>query len=292
MIPSTPVWAGSPPRDDEADDAGGERLACLPCGNGDDGAAMRQRPSWDLESRLAAAGAPVVFGFDEVGRGALAGPVMVGCAAIRSSRLLPVPPSIPDHLADSKMLTEREREALFDPLSGFVDVWAVGSASNKEIDEAGITHALGLAALRALVACEERLMGWSAGSDTCTDADAADGQRENFRGPAATLSAAAGILDGPYDYISRAAGAMDAPAVPVLPRITTKVKADAGCAIVSAASDLAKVTRDRLMEELAGRPGYAVYGWASNKGYGTSAHRAAIAAYGPSDLHRLTWHLV
>lgn len=262
---------------------------------------MRQRPSWDLEKRLAADGAPVILGFDEVGRGALAGPVMVGCAAIRSSRLLPEPPAIPAHLADSKMLTEREREGLFGPLAAFVDAWAVGSASNREIDEAGITHALGLAALRALAACEEKLVGrkalpqealepQEAVPDTC--AGGADGTREDGRGPAVTLAGAAGILDGPYDYISRAAGAMDAPVVPVLPRITTQVRADAGCAIVSAASDLAKVSRDRLMERLAARPEYAVYGWESNKGYGTAAHRAAIAAHGPSDLHRLTWHLV
>jgi ribonuclease HII len=221
---------------------------------------------------------------------------MVGCTAIRSSRLLPLPPAIPDRLADSKMLTERERERLFGPLSEFADAWAVGAASNKEIDEAGITHALGLAALRALAACEERLMapGRQDRPDAGAHADthAADGHREAGRSPVVTLAGAAGILDGPYDYISRAAGAMDAPEVPLLPRITTQVRADAGCALVSAASDLAKVTRDRLMERLSEEPGYAVYGWESNKGYGTAVHRAAIAEHGPSDLHRLTWHLV
>ncbi len=238
----------------------------------------RVRPTWRLERRLAQNGAPVIFGFDEVGRGALAGPVMVGCAAILSDRLEKRGPRIPDHLADSKMLTEKERERLFGPLGDFVDAWAVGAASNAEIDEAGITHALGLAALRALAACENKLC--------CRPCEAEPGLA------VADLHGAAGILDGPHDYITPAASTMDAPDVPLLPAITTQVKADASCAIVAAASDLAKVTRDRLMERLALQDAYRAYGWESNKGYGTAAHRAAIAAHGPSDLHRLTWHLV
>lgn len=233
----------------------------------------RIHPTWELETRLVSRGAPVVFGFDEVGRGSLAGPTMVGCAAILSSRLRPAAPEIPDHLVDSKMLTENEREKLFDPLKEFVDGWAVGSASNAEIDQFGITSALGMAAIRALAGCESMLV-----AEGKCDEDA--------------LAGAAGILDGPTDYITAAAGMLGVPDVPVLPAITTKVRGDSACAIVSAASDLAKVTRDRLMERLAKDPRYAPYGWASNKGYGTKAHRDAIRRLGPSDLHRRTWHLV
>lgn len=230
----------------------------------------RISPTWQHEQQLAAH-APIIFGFDEVGRGALAGPVMVGCTAIYSSRLIPTPPQLPSHLADSKMLTALERERLFDPLTTFVDAWAVGAASNNEIDEAGITHALGLAALRALDECEKKLRAHD---------------------PHVELSGSAGILDGPNDYITKAASAMDAPHVAVLPTITTVVKGDAQCAIVAAASDLAKVTRDRLMVQLGKQAEYAPYDWPSNKGYGTRAHRQAIAEHGPSDLHRVTWHLV
>lgn len=233
----------------------------------------RVSPTWHLEQQLAQEGATIVFGFDEVGRGALAGPVMVGCAAIFSRRLLPRAPKMPKNLADSKMLTEREREKLFAPLGAFVDAWAVGAASNREIDQAGITHALGLAALRALATCEKKI--------------------DALAHPTALLPrSTVGILDGPFDYITPAASTVDAPRVPILPRIVTCVHGDARCAIVSAASDLAKVTRDRLMERLSRQEKYAPYGWASNRGYGTKAHREAIRRLGATDLHRITWHLV
>ena len=64
------------------------------------------------------------------------------------------------------------------------------------------------------------------------------------------------------------------------------------CAAVAAAAVIAKVTRDRLMVELGAQPQYEPYEWAHNKGYGSAAHRDAIAEFGPSDLHRLSWHLV
>ena len=67
----------------------------------------------------------------------------------------------------------------------------------------------------------------------------------------------------------------------------TQVKADASCAVVAAASVLAKVARDRLMRE-ADDPGY---GWASNKGYGSAVHAQAIARLGVSDFHRRTWRM-
>ena len=63
-------------------------------------------------------------------------------------------------------------------------------------------------------------------------------------------------------------------------------------AAVAAAAVIAKVTRDRLMVELGAQPQYEPYEWAHNKGYGSAAHRDAIAEFGPSDLHRLSWHLV
>ena len=206
-------------------------------------------PTLDMERAIAASGYDVIVGFDEVGRGSLAGPVMVGAAAIRTCDLSgPSPLAVPDGVADSKMLTEHRREAIFEELKSWCASWAVGSASNTEIDDWGISYALGVAALRA--------------------------------------------LDGPNDYITKALNTFDAPDVPVPAEVSTKVKGDRYCATVATAAVIAKVTRDRLMVELGVQPQYEPYEWAHNKGYGSAAHRDAIAEFGPSDLHRLSWHLV
>ena len=126
-------------------------------------------PTLDLERSLAAQGYDLITGFDEVGRGALAGPVMVGCAAIWACDLAPLDGDdsaelsgrtylgVPDGVADSKMLTEHRREAIFDELRDWCAAYAVGQASNAEIDEWGITYALGVAALRALSQVEREL---------------------------------------------------------------------------------------------------------------------------------------
>ena len=66
-----------------------------------------------------------------------------------------------------------------------------------------------------------------------------------------------------------------------------QVKADLSCAVVAAASVIAKVARDRLMSE-ADDPGY---GWASNKGYGSAAHARAIGRLGVSAFHRRSWKM-
>ena len=80
--------------------------------------------------------------------------------------------------------------------------------------------------------------------------------------------------------------------MPIPADVTCKVKGDRHCATVATAAVIAKVTRDRLMVKFAAQPQYAPYEWANNKGYGSAAHREAIVEHGPSDLHRLSWHLV
>ena len=88
-------------------------------------------------------GADVVVGVDEVGRGAWAGPISVGAAVVpRDRRVYKV--------RDSKMLTEPEREALFDRIAGWCETWAVGHASAEECDELGMSQAQRLAARRAI----------------------------------------------------------------------------------------------------------------------------------------------
>ena len=114
----------------------------------------------------------------------------------------------------------------------------------------------------------------------------------NCGGSVRALPKVAGILDGPSDYITKALNTFDAPDVPIPADITTKVKGDQHCATVATAAVIAKVTRDRLMVDLAqSNPRYAAYEWAHNKGYGSAAHRAAIAEHGPTPLHRVSWHL-
>lgn len=275
-------------------------------------------PTLDLERSLAAQGYDLIAGFDEVGRGALAGPVMVGCAAIWACDLAPLDGDdsaelsgrtylgVPDGVADSKMLTEHRREAIFDELRDWCAAYAVGQASNTEIDEWGITYALGVAALRALSQVERELglrlgggltikkaSGESAGKIVeGRPGDSVGESIGNCGESVRALPKVAGILDGPSDYITKALNTFDAPDVPIPADITTKVKGDQHCATVATAAVIAKVTRDRLMVDLAqSNPRYAAYEWAHNKGYGSAAHRAAIAEHGPTPLHRVSWHL-
>ena len=275
-------------------------------------------PTLDLERILAAQGYDLIAGFDEVGRGALAGPVMVGCAAIWARDLEPLDGDdavelsgrtylgVPDGVADSKMLTEHRREAIFDELRDWCTAYAVGQASNTEIDEWGITYALGVAALRALSQVERelglRLGGGLAARKASMESageivegrpgDSVGESIGNCGESVRALPKVAGILDGPSDYITKALNTFDAPDVPIPADITTKVKGDQHCATVATAAVIAKVTRDRLMVDLAqSNPRYAAYEWAHNKGYGSAAHRAAIAEHGPTPLHRVSWHL-
>jgi len=275
-------------------------------------------PTLDLERSLAAQGYDLITGFDEVGRGALAGPVMVGCAAIWARDLEPLDDDdavelfgrtylgVPDGVADSKMLTEHRREAIFDELRDWCTAYAVGQASNTEIDEWGITYALGVAALRALSQVERelglRLGGGLAARKASMESageivegrpgDSVGESIGNCGESVRALPKVAGILDGPSDYITKALNTFDAPDVPIPADITTKVKGDQHCATVATAAVIAKVTRDRLMVDLAqSNPRYAAYEWAHNKGYGSAAHRTAIAEHGPTPLHRVSWHL-
>lgn len=106
-------------------------------------------PTYDLERELAAEGAAVVAGVDEVGRGAWAGPVLV-CAAVTDGS----PP--PEGLTDSKRLSPRRRTAMAQQVRDWVRDHAFGQASPAEIDELGMTEALRLAANRALEALSVR----------------------------------------------------------------------------------------------------------------------------------------
>lgn len=208
---------------------------------------MSTAPTLEVERALFVAGAPVVIGCDEVGRGAIAGVVAVGACAV-----LPTVDAPPERLRDSKLLSPARRVEV-DPL---VRSWAaavtVGEAGPDEIDAHGIIVALGLAARRALIALHE------AGID---------------------VARSTVLLDGSHDWLT--------PALTSPPSIVTRVKADRDCASVAGASVVAKQHRDALM--IADHELWPAYGWNGNKGYGSTAHLAAIAEHGPSPRHRVTW---
>lgn len=100
-------------------------------------------PTRSIEKELWAAGHEVIVGIDEVGRGAWAGPLMVGAAVLPRERRV-------NGVRDSKLLTEANREFLFDRIAGWCEAWAVGGASQDECDELGMAAAQRLATRRAL----------------------------------------------------------------------------------------------------------------------------------------------
>lgn len=212
-------------------------------------------PDHHIELELAAehGGSAVVVGMDEVGRGALAGPVVIGACAIRIDAGRVTTP-LPAGVRDSKLLTARRREALVGPIAEAALSHSLGWASPAEIDEHGIMAALARAALRALE-------GLGPGVDAI-------------------------LLDGNVDVLTAHLGRRDEHHVPT---VALRVGADRRSASVAAASVLAKVARDRHMVELAASA--PDYGWASNKGYGAAAHRAAIERLGPHAEHRRSWRL-
>jgi ribonuclease HII len=100
-------------------------------------------PTRSLEKELWAAGHDVVVGIDEVGRGAWAGPLMVGAAVLPRSKRV-------NGVRDSKMLSEANRERMFDRIADWCEAWAIGAASQEECDAFGMAEAQRMAARRAV----------------------------------------------------------------------------------------------------------------------------------------------
>ena len=209
----------------------------------------------EAETRYFAEGFATVAGLDEVGTGSGAGPCYVAFVVVDATS-----PVGPDGLNDSKLLTPAQREALVPQIESWAIDWAIGAASAQEIDQHGLTIAQRLAAHRALAALR--------------------------RSPELVL------LDGKRDWLTIPdRGDLLAPdyGLAEAPPVVTMVKADRYCASVAAASVLAKVARDAKMNELALQ--YPQYEWETNKGYLSSRHLAAIAEFGRSPEHRLSWNL-
>lgn len=227
------------------------------------GPKQRKSPTLRQERSLLTGGARLVAGMDEVGRGALAGPVSVGVVVVDAATR-----TAPQGLTDSKLLTPAARVAMVPQLQRWGVAWAVGHAGPAEIDAHGIVAALRLAGRRALAQVRR----------ACGDVDVV-------------------LLDGSHDWLSRGdvdlfeAAALDpvlGPDVPE-PAVRTLVKADLQCSSVAAASVLAKVERDGLLVRLARQ--YPAFAWDQNKGYSAPAHLDALRRHGPTPQHRRSWNL-
>ena len=180
-------------------------------------------------------GALVICGIDEAGRGPLAGPVAAGAV------ILPADHDIL-YLNDSKKLSAKKRDMLFDQIREEAVSWAVGLVEPARIDEINILQAT-YEAMRIAI----------------------------------------GKLTARPDVLVNDAITIPGVLIPQVPVI----KGDAKCISIAAASILAKVTRDRIMEEMDAK--YPEYGFAKHKGYGTKEHMDAIREHGPCPIHRRTF---
>jgi len=200
------------------------------------GKALSQFPNLDEEDKLKSQGYELIAGIDEVGRGALAGPVVAGAV------ILPHPANLSwfGLVRDSKELNCRKRESLFDLINKEAVAVGIGIVPPQVIDSINILKATRLAMMQAV----EKLP-----------------KQPNF------------LL---IDRLSLSQ-------CPIPQRGITR--GDKSCLSIACASIIAKVTRDRIMEELDIM--YPGYGFAQHKGYGTGRHISCLRKLGPSPIHRL-----
>ena len=187
---------------------------------------------WDIEHRCYDRGLKLVCGVDEAGAGPLAGDVYAAAVILPPDLALP-------YLNDSKQVTPKRREVLFDQIREQAVAWSVAAATPEEIDRINILNARMLAMERAIQALDPR--------------------------------AEYALIDG-----NRSRG--------ITLAHETVVKGDAKSASIAAASILAKVSRDRYMEEMAEQ--YPQYEFERHKGYPTRRHYELLRQYGPCPIHR------
>jgi ribonuclease HII len=198
--------------------------------------ALPQLPNLDHEIELKSQGYELVAGIDEVGRGALAGPVVAGAV------ILPHPASLTwfELVRDSKELDYKKRETLFDFIMKEALAVGIGVVPPQVIDSINILKATKLAMMQAV----ERLP-----------------KQPHFL-----------IIDR-----------VTLSQCPIPQKGITR--GDKLCLSIACASIIAKVTRDRMMEEF--DQTYPGYGFAQHKGYGTGEHISCLRKLGPSPIHRL-----
>ena len=178
---------------------------------------------------------PYICGVDEAGRGPLCGPVAAAAVIMPKG-------SIIEGVDDSKKLTEKKREALYEEIVRQAISYHVCLIDNREIDRINILNA-------TLQAMENAINGLSVKADFA-------------------------LIDGNQNR-------------GITTPNRTVVKGDSKSYSIACASILAKVTRDRLMEQYDKQ--YPQYGFSQHKGYGTKAHYEAITVYGVTSIHRITF---
>jgi len=191
---------------------------------------LEEKKKYEIE--LYNKGYKLIGGVDEVGRGPLAGPVV--CAAV----ILPKDCEIIG-IDDSKKLTEKKRNELFEEIKKQAISYNIEFVSEKEIDELNI--------LNATKRCMEKAINNLSVKPDMMLIDAVTGLNINC----------------------------DSKSI---------IKGDAVSYSIGAASILAKVTRDRYMEELDEK--YPEYGFKKHKGYGTKLHMDTLREIGPCEIHR------
>jgi ribonuclease HII len=202
----------------------------------DFGEVMKSFPNFDEEDALRSQGYELIAGIDEVGRGALAGPVVAGAV------VLPHPASLTQFelVRDSKELDHKKRETLFDFIMNEALAVGIGIVPPQVIDSVNILKATKLAMMQAV----EKLP-----------------KQPHFL-----------IIDR-----------VTLSQCPIPQKGITR--GDKLCLSIACASIIAKVTRDRMMEQFdRTHPGY---GFAQHKGYGTGEHLSCLHKLGPSPIHRL-----
>lgn len=192
-----------------------------------------------LENRLRADGFNSVAGVDEAGRGPLAGPVVAACVVLSPDFCLP-------GIDDSKKLTAKKREVLFDQILKNARGVGIGAVGEKAIDRMNILNA-SLKAMRMAV--------------------------NNLKNQPQFV-----LVDG-----NQKIPHLSLPQLPV-------VKGDSKSLSIAAASIVAKVTRDRIMQKYHRK--YPEFCFAQHKGYATKTHVEALRTFGPCEIHRRSFKIV
>ena len=191
----------------------------------------------EYEEELNKKGIELIAGVDEVGRGPLIGPVVTAAVILPKGY-------INDEINDSKKLTEKKREKLYDVIMKDAIAVGIGMCSEKEIDEINILEATKKAMIKSINDLK---------------------------------------IKPQHVLIDAVKLNIDIPT-------TSIIKGDAKSISIAAASIIAKVTRDRMLNEMGKE--YPMYDLAKNKGYGTKKHMEALKEYGPCKYHRFSFEPV
>lgn len=192
---------------------------------------------WEIENSLFDQGYEFVAGVDEAGRGPLAGPVCVASVILPKNLYL-------EKLNDSKKLTEKQKDRLYDEIKEKAIAYSIVLVSNQQIDELNILGATHYGMCKAVE----------------------------------------GLNVKPH-YVLIDGNSIKGMEIPH----STVVKGDSKSVSIAAASVLAKVTRDRYMEELDKQ--YPMYMFSKHKGYPTKLHYELLKQHGASEVHRKSFNL-